>query len=124
MTLEPSRFLIVPKSELKAFLTRHPDFAVRIMEKLIHRVRSLTERVTSLSLMDVYGRVARLLLDLAEERDGKLVITERPTQQDIASRVGASRAMVSRILKELATGGYITIQRDRILLNRQPPLRW
>ena len=124
MTLEPSRFLVVPKSELKAFLAHHPDFAVRIMEKLIHRVRGLTERVKNLSLMDVYGRVARLLLELAEERDGKLVIAERLTQQDIASRVGASRAMVSRILKDLATGGYISIQRDRILVNRQPPLRW
>jgi len=124
MTLEPSRFLVVPKAELKAFLSRHPDFAVRIMEKLIHRVRALTERVKNLSLMDVYGRVARLLLELAEERDGKLVIAERLTQQDIASRVGASRAMVSRILKDLATGGYISIQRDRILVNRQPPLRW
>jgi CRP/FNR family cyclic AMP-dependent transcriptional regulator len=124
MTLEPSRFLVVPKTELKAFLARNPDFAVRVMEKLIHRVRGLTERVKSLSLMDVYGRVARLLLELAEERDGKLVIAERLTQQDIASRVGASRAMVSRILKDLATGGYISIQRDRILLNRRPPLRW
>jgi CRP/FNR family cyclic AMP-dependent transcriptional regulator len=124
MTLEPSRFLVVPKAELKAFLARHPDFAVRVMEKLIHRVRNLTERVKTLSLMDVYGRVARLLLELAEERDGKLVIAERLTQQDIASRVGASRAMVSRILKDLGAGGYISIQRDRILVNRQPPLRW
>ena len=124
MTLEPSRFLVVPKTELKTFLARHPDFAVRLIEKLIHRVRGLTERVKSLSLMDVYGRIARLLLELAEERDGKLVIAEGLTQQDIASRVGASRAMVSRILKDLATGGYISLQRDRILLNRQPPLRW
>ena len=124
MTLEPSRFLVVPKAELKAFLARHPDFAVRMMEKLIHRVRSLTERVKTLSLMDVYGRVARLLLELAEERDGKLVIVGRLTQQEIASRVGASRAMVSRILKDLVTGGYLSLQRDRILLNRQPPLRW
>jgi CRP/FNR family cyclic AMP-dependent transcriptional regulator len=124
MTLEPSRFLVVPKAELRTFLARNPDFAVRMMEKLIHRVRSLTERVKTLSLMDVYGRVARLLLELAEEREGKLVIAGRLTQQDIASRVGASRAMVSRILKDLSTGGYISLQRDRILVNRQPPLRW
>jgi CRP/FNR family cyclic AMP-dependent transcriptional regulator len=124
MTLEPSRFLVVPKAELKTFLARNPQFAVRLIEKLIHRVRSLTERVKNLSLMDVYGRVARLLLDLAEERNGKLLIAGRLTQQDIASRVGASRAMVSRILKDLATGGYISIERDRIVVNREPPLRW
>ena len=124
MTLEPSRFLVVPKAELKTFLARNPDFAVRLIEKLIHRVRGLTERVKSLSLMDVYGRVARLLLDLAEERDGKLLIAGRLTQQEIAGRVGASRAMVSRILKDLTTGGYLSIERDRIVLHREPPLRW
>jgi len=124
MTLEPSRFLVVPMAELKTFLARNPDFAVRLIEKLIHRVRGLTERVKSLSLMDVYGRVARLLLDLAEERDGKLLIAGRLTQQEIAGRVGASRAMVSRILKDLTTGGYLSIERDRIVLHREPPLRW
>ena len=124
MTLEPSRFLVVPKAELKTFLARNPDFAIHLIEKLIHRVRHLTERVKSLSLMDVYGRVARLLLELAEERDGKLFIAGRLTQQDIAGRVGASRAMVSRILKDLTTGGYISIERERIVLHREPPLRW
>ena len=124
MTLAPSRFLVVPKAELKTFLARNPDFAIHVIEKLIHRVRHLTERVKSLSLMDVYGRVARLLLELAEERDGKLLITNRLTQQDIAGRVGASRAMVSRILKDLTTGGYISLERDRIVVQREPPLRW
>lgn len=124
MTLEPSRFLIVPKADIKEFLLGNPAFALHLIEKLIQRVRSLTESVKSLALMDVYGRVARLLLDLAEERDGKLVIADRLTQQDIANRVGASRAMVSRILKDLTTGGYVSIQRDRMLLHRKPPVRW
>ena len=62
MTLEPSRFLVVPKADFKAFLLNNPVFAVRVIEKLIHRVRALTENVKSLALMDVYGRVARLLL--------------------------------------------------------------
>lgn len=124
MTLEPSKFLVVPKADLKDFLLHNPVFAVRLIEKLIHRVRSLTESVKNLALMDVYGRVARLLLELAEERDGKLVIAERLTHQNIASRVGASREMISKILKDLAVGGYISVQRDRILVNRKPPARW
>lgn len=124
MTLEPSKFLVVLKADLKDFLLHNPVFAVHLIEKLIHRVRSLTESVKNLALMDVYGRVARLLLELAEERDGKLVIAERLTHQNIASRVGASREMISKILKDLAVGGYISVQRDRILVNRKPPARW
>lgn len=124
MTLEPSTFLVIPKASLRAFLVENPAFAVRLIEKLIHRVRSLTASVKSLALMDVYGRVAGLLLELADERDGSWVINERLTQQDIASRVGASREMVSRILKDLADGGYIAVQRDCIVVNRKLPTRW
>lgn len=124
MTLDRSTFLVVPKAGLRDFLVLNPAFAVRLMEKLIHRVRALTASVKSLALMDVYGRVARLLLELAEERDGAWVIDERLTQQDIASRVGASREMVSRIFKDLVEGGYVAVQRDRIIVNRKPPARW
>jgi CRP/FNR family cyclic AMP-dependent transcriptional regulator len=124
MTLEKSTFLVVPKADLREFLVRNPAFAVRLIEKLIHRVRALTASVKSLALMDVYGRVARLLLELAEEREGAWVIGERLTQQDIASRVGASREMVSRILRDLTEGGYVAVQRDRIVVNRKPPLHW
>jgi CRP/FNR family cyclic AMP-dependent transcriptional regulator len=124
MTLEASRFLIVPKADFKDFLVRNPLFAARLIEKLIHRVRALTENVKSLALMDVYGRIARLLLDLAEKRDGKLVITERLTQKDIASRVGASREMVSLILKDLTAGGYIRNEGHTIVIERNPPPHW
>lgn len=124
MTLEDSRFVIVPKSQLREFLAQHPDFALHMIRKLIHRVRTLTENVRSLALMDVYGRVARLLLDLAVQRDGALAISEKLTQQEIASRVGASREMISRILKDLVAGGYISIERKIITLNKQLPPRW
>ncbi len=124
MTLEPSRFLVVPQKDFHDFVISNPAFAFSLIEKLISRVRALTESVKNLALMDVYGRVARLLLELAEERDGVLVIGERLTQQDIASRIGASREMVSRILRDLATGGYISLQRSSILINRRPPAHW
>ena len=124
ITLEPSRFLIVPKSDFKQFLLDNPPFAVRLIEDLIHRVRSLTENVKGLALMDVYGRVARLLLELAEKRDGSMVITHKLTQQDIASRVGASREMISKIFKDLSAGGYITVEHKRITINKMPPPHW
>ncbi|MGH8676262.1 MAG: Crp/Fnr family transcriptional regulator [Burkholderiales bacterium] len=124
MTLAPSKFLIVPGDEFRAFVADNPGFALSLVEKLIHRVRALTESVKSLAFMDVYGRVARLLLELAEDRDGRLVIGERLTQQDIANRVGASREMVSRILKDLSLCGCITHSRAGIVLHRKPPARW
>jgi CRP/FNR family transcriptional regulator, cyclic AMP receptor protein len=74
--------------------------------------------------MDVYGRVARLLLELAEEANGGFVISQRLTQQDIANRIGASREMVSRILKDLSVGGYLTQSRSGIVLHRKPPEHW
>jgi CRP/FNR family cyclic AMP-dependent transcriptional regulator len=124
MTLEPSRFLVVPLNDFRDFVAGNPAFALSLIEKLIARVRSLTESVKSLALMDVYGRVARLLLELAEESNGGLVISQRLTQQDIASRIGASREMVSRILKDLSIGGYLTQSRTGIVLHRKPPEHW
>jgi len=124
MTLEPSRFLVVPRSKVREFLRSQPDFAVRLIQKLIRRSRMLTASVKNLALLDVYGRVARLLLELAEEDRGKLVIKEKLTQQDIASRVGASREMVCKILKDLGVGGYISVKQKRITIHKAPPGHW
>ena len=124
ITLEPTRLLVVPKDDFAAFLAKSPEFALHLVRKLIRRVRALTHDVKSLALMDVYGRVARMLLDLAVERDGALVIEDRPTQQEMANRVGASREMISRILTELTAGGYIEVARDRITISRTLPCGW
>ncbi len=124
MTLEPTRFLIVPKKDFMEFVAKSPEFSLHLIRKLILRARSLTSDVKSLALMDVYGRVARMLLELAVERDGTLVIEGRPTQQDMANRVGASREMISRILTDLASGGYITVARDCITIARALPRAW
>ncbi|MGH8660629.1 MAG: Crp/Fnr family transcriptional regulator [Burkholderiales bacterium] len=124
MTLEPSRFMVIPRARMREFLRSQPDFAVRLIEKLIRRSRALTASVKNLALLDVYGRVARLLLELAEEEGGKLVITERLTHQDVADRIGASREMVSRILKDLAAGGYISVRKKHITLHKTPPRHW
>ncbi|MBA2351460.1 MAG: Crp/Fnr family transcriptional regulator [Burkholderiales bacterium] len=124
MTLEKSVFSVVSKCEFRKFLSENPDVAIYIIENLIARTRALTENVKSLALMDVYGRVARTLLELATELEGKLVIADRMTQQDLANRVGASREMVSRILKDLSAGGYISIEGKRIQIIKKLPLHW
>ena len=124
MTLEPTEFLVVPKEDFREFVKKSPEFSLHLIYKLIKRVRALTNDVKSLALVDVYGRVARMLLDLAVERDGVLVIESKPTQQEIASRVGASREMVSRILGDLTVGGYIEVARDRITIAKALPRTW
>jgi CRP/FNR family transcriptional regulator, cyclic AMP receptor protein len=124
MALEPSRFAVIPRDKVRDFLRTHPNFSVHLMEKLARRIRVLTESVESLALMDVYGRVARLLLELAAEEDGRIVIHEKLTQLDIASRVGASREMISRIFKDLSSGGYITVDSRPITIDRTPPRHW
>ena len=124
MAVEDCRCAVVKRTELTTFLEQHPDLALHIMRKLARRVRDLTENVRSLALMDVYGRVARLLLELAEEEDGKLVIRENLTHKDIASRVGASREMISRIFSDLAEGGYGRKEDGNLVIARKPPPRW
>jgi CRP/FNR family cyclic AMP-dependent transcriptional regulator len=124
MALEECRCAVVKRAELTAFLERNPEFALHLVRKLAHRVRMLTENVRSLALMDVYGRVARLLLELAEERDGRLVVNESLTHRDIASRVGASREMISRIFSDLTDGGYVRKEDRHLVIMRKPPPRW
>lgn len=124
MTLEPSRFLVISKGDFRRFLSAHPDFAMKLINRLMRRVRALTENVGNLALLDVYGRISRVLHKLAVEQDGRLVVIEPLTQKDIASRVGASREMVSRILKDLVAGGYIRLEDKRIAILKDLPRRW
>ena len=124
MTLEPTTCSVVTRDELRNAIGANPDIAMALISTLIDRARIATDNVKNLALMDVYGRVARLLLSLAKEDGGKLVVPEKMTQQDIADRVGASRDMISRIFKDLTIGGYVTIENRTITIHRKPPARW
>jgi CRP/FNR family transcriptional regulator, cyclic AMP receptor protein len=124
ITLEPCRLLVVPREDFVEFVKRSPTFAVHFINRLIGRIRTLTNNVRSLALMDAYGRVARLLLESAVTENGAQFIPEKLTQAEIASRVGCSREMVSRIFKDLVQGRYISIEPDRIVIHRKPPARW
>lgn len=124
MTLEPTTCAVVTGANFRGFIGAHPDFALHLIRNLIHRVRLLTENVKSLALEDVYGRVASLLQRLAVDEQGQRVVRERLTQQDIAEHVGASREMISRILKDLTSGGYVKNDAGRIVLLKKLPSAW
>ena len=101
ITVEPTTCAIVNRAHFRDFVLAHPDFALHLIQKLIRRVRLTTENVKSLALSDVYGRSCKLFNALAEPVDGKMVVRERLTQQDIAERVGASRDMIGKLMKDL-----------------------
>jgi CRP/FNR family cyclic AMP-dependent transcriptional regulator len=124
MTLEPSTFAVIGREPVREHIRANPDFALDMISRIIDRARIATSSVKDLALLDVYGRVARLLLNMAVEREGKLTIPEKLTQQEIAERVGASRDMVSRIFRDLTAGGYITVENRFITINKKPPARW
>ena len=124
MTTESTTFAVVSREPIKEAIRRNPDFALDMISKIIDRARLATNSVKDLALLDVYGRVARLLLNMAVEINGKLEIPEKLTQQEIAERVGASRDMVSRIFRDLTAGGYITVESRHITINKKPPARW
>jgi CRP/FNR family cyclic AMP-dependent transcriptional regulator len=125
MTLEPTTFSVVGRDPVREAIRHNPDFALDMISRIIDRARIATNSVKDLALLDVYGRVARLLLNMAvEAADGKLQIPEKITQQEIAERVGASRDMVSRIFRDLTAGGYIKVENRIVTINKKPPARW
>jgi len=124
VTVEPTTCAVVNRAHFRDFILAHPDFAMHLILMLIQRVRRATENMKSLALTDVYGRLVRLLTSLAVERDGRLVIPEKLTQQDIAERVGASRDMISRLMKDLVGGGYLTVEDRTVTILKKPPPGW
>jgi CRP/FNR family cyclic AMP-dependent transcriptional regulator len=123
MTVENSKLTVISKVDFQEYLTRYPSIAISLLRTLARRMRIETENIKSLALMDVYGRVAKTLLDLSAEQNGKR-ITDRITHREIANMVGASREMVGRILKDLKQGGYISVESGRIVINDNLPPRW
>lgn len=124
MAMEPVRLAVVPMDDFRAFLRSHPDFIFSLLGKLIRRTRVLNRNLKSMALLDVYGRLVQLLNDLAETIDGELVIAAPLTQQELANRIGCSREMVSKIMKDLAAGAYLDISRKRIVIKRRLPTSW
>ena len=121
MTTMKSTLGVISKEDFCTVITRHPELALKLIRELTRRVRLLSDSVKTLALMDVYGRVAKTLLGMAEDMDGNLVIENRPTQQEIANRIGASREMVARIMKDLTTGNYISLEGRRLVINEKLP---
>ena len=115
-TIEPCELLTITRADFTKCLQGNFDLTMNVIRGLVKRLREADKKIGSLALMDVYGRVARLLLETAETIDGQKVITKKLTKRDIAKMIGASREMVSRVMKELQTSGRIEVRAGEILL--------
>ena len=116
VAIEPCELLSISKRDFRKCLQENFEMAMTVMRGLVRRLREADRKIGSLALLDVYGRVARLLLDMSENVNGQKVVTKRLPKQDIAKMIGASREMVSRVMKDLQMGGYIEMRGSTILL--------
>ena len=116
VSIEACELLSIAKRDFKKSLAENFEMNMAVMRGLVRRLREADRKIGSLALLDVYGRVARLLLDMAENVNGEKIVTKRLPKQDIAKMIGASREMVSRVMKDLQTGGYIEMRGSNIVL--------
>lgn len=116
VAIEPCELIGIAKRDFKKCLAENFEMAMGVMRGLVRRLREADRKIGSLALLDVYGRVARLLLDMSENVEGEKIVTKRLPKQDIAKMIGASREMVSRVMKDLQMGGYIEIRGSNIVL--------
>jgi CRP/FNR family cyclic AMP-dependent transcriptional regulator len=122
---EVCKVMIVSKATLRGALNERPQIAAVLLKQLAGRVRTLTESVRILALFDVFGRLVALLNKLGKPgENGFQIIEQKLTQQDLASRIGASREMVGRILHDLVEGGYIELDQKRIIIKKKIPSSW
>lgn len=124
MTVEDCKIGLFPRNYLFDCIQRNPNIAIELLKTVIKRMRNTTEQVSSLALLDVYGRIAKALVNMAKPQDDGRMVTASLTHQELATMVGASREMVTRILNDLKRGGYIAIDNHRIELKKRLPDRW
>jgi len=120
ITIDPCEFMAITADVFRALLMQSPELSMGVMRGLVRRLREADSKIETLALLDVYGRVARVLLDFSENIDGERVVRNRLPRQEIAKMIGASREMVSRVMKGLEIDGYIaTLPEGRLVLREK-----
>ena len=119
ITLESCDFMALNKDSFKSMLMQSPEVCMQIMRGLVKRLREADKKIETLALLDVYGRVARVLLDFSENVGGEMVVKSKLPRQEIAKMIGASREMVSRVMKGLEIDGYIVPMPEGKLVLRE-----
>src|SRR3989441_12752594 len=121
IAMEDSTLLVLRREDFQGILRMSPGIAMGLLRELSRRLRRVDEKVGSLVLLDVNGRVAQLLLDLADEEHSDR-ITRRLTHQTIAQMIGSSRETVRRTMRELGEKGYVEVSRKGIVVRDRTAL--
>lgn len=116
VAVENCELLSIGKNEFQRCMQENFQVVLKLMQILVRRLREADRNIESLALLDVYGRVARLLLDMSEEEGGKRMVKHKISKQDMARMIGASREMVSKVMRDLEVGGYIISEGDQITI--------
>ncbi len=124
VTVEDTRVLHLSHQHFSEFVEHHPEMCSLIFKALTARIREMDKTICDLTSLDVYGRLVQVLYKEANETLDGSITTERLTHQDLAEMVGSSREMISRILKELRTGEYISVDGKKITIERKLPRHW
>lgn len=124
--LEPCQCTIITRERVRSELASNPEIAFELITKIISRARAATDTVRSMALKDAYGRLREVLEDLASEPDaqGHRKIKSGTTHASLALRIGTSREMVSKILRDLEVGGYMHTEGRRLQMNKKLPPNW
>jgi len=121
VAMEDTRLLVLYREDFLAKLVEHPSVSMKIFQALTARLRAANHKIGSLALLDVYGRVANTIYQMAKTEGRRLgnnrLCFSRPTQQEIANMVGTSREVVQRVMKDLGQRGYITVAGKEIIVH-------
>jgi len=120
MAMEDTELTVVSQKNFRACLQSHPEIAERIMLGLVTNLREANKKISSLVFMDAHERVANFLCESAVDQNGLLVVDKKPTHQHIANVVGASREMITRILRNMTADGFIEIAGKQIIVLKRP----
>jgi CRP/FNR family transcriptional regulator, cyclic AMP receptor protein len=118
ITREKCTLMVLPRNAFFEFAARHPQIYQNLIKALLEKLRKATQQIEELAFLDVYGRLARFLI---ENQNAEGVIEEKLTQQELADMVGSSRETVNRIFNELVGGGFIVKEKGRIVVNKKLP---
>ena len=122
IALEKCIFLVLKKADFYKLLQSNPGIAIRVIKYLCQRVRFISSIAQSLALMDVYGRLVKMLREFSSQgENGQFIVSMPLTHKDIASRLGCAREMVSKIINALKKGGYLSIENKIIIIHKSLP---
>lgn len=119
--IEDSELFLIQRNDFLTLLHEHPEISVALLQELTKRLRTADGKIKALSLKDAEGKVATVILQLADDigkiKHGRVEIEKLPLQQDLANMAGTSRETISRTLHSFAKKGLIEMEGSKLAIN-------